>query len=199
MKADERRQALLKHLQAADAPVSGSALAASVGVSRQVIVQDIAVLRASGHQIVPTARGYQILSDARQSAEAPLTSQPQTSANTDSGLVTRVIKVHHTEDQTADELSTILANEGAILDVSVNHRAYGHITAPLNIYTRADVLDFLNKIATGKSTPLLNITSGYHYHTIAAKDEGTLNRIERALDAKGYLAPLLPHEQKQGS
>ena len=207
MAAQERRQELLGRLSAASSPLAGGRLAKELGVSRQVIVQDVALLRAEGHAITSTARGYVLdARDARRAsvaAERPARTQerparPQEGSpreQTGPARPARRVKVRHTVDQTADELETILANGGEVVDVSVRHRVYGTITAPLGIATREDALRFLDDIATGKSEPLLSVTSGYHYHTIAADSEASLDRIERALDAKGYLAPLLPHER----
>lgn len=193
MAARERRDELLRRLEEASAPLSGGRLASELGVSRQVIVGDIGNLRAAGHDIVSTARGYVLQhAAAGTSAASEEHAQPPAAAP---GQVTRVMKMHHTVSETSDELLCILENGGSVLDVSVSHRAYGRIVAPLNIATRADALRFIDAITTGKSSPLLTVTSGYHYHTIAADSEATLNRIERALDAKGYLAPLLPHER----
>lgn len=198
MSAQDRRETLLEELRHASGPLAGGKLAKRLGVSRQIIVGDIAVLRASGEDIVSTARGYVL------SAAATMT--PQTAATTPAGTHespslaagqthTRTIKVRHTVEQTSDELFTILENGGELVDVSVSHRVYGRLSARLDIATRADALRFLNDMKSGKSAPLLTVTSGYHYHTIAAPTEAALDRIERALDSKGYLAPLLPYEK----
>ena len=53
---------------------------------------------------------------------------------------------------------------------------------------------YLEGIASGKSFPLLTVTSGYHFHRIAAEDEQTLDEIETMLKEKGYLADLMPYE-----
>ena len=84
---------------------------------------------------------------------------------------------------------------GCILDVMVNHRIYGKMSAPLNIKNRRDVQRFMDNLRSGKSTPLLNVTSGYHFHHIAAEQEDILNEIEAALKEKNFLAELLPYEQ----
>ena len=149
MDARERRRAIMAVLEGAKGPVSGSALAREVGVSRQIVVQDIALLRADGHDIVATNRGYVL-------QEAP--SSP------------------------------------AVLNVIVNHRVYGKITADLDIRNRRDVERYLRDIESGKSFPLLTVTSGYHFHRIAAEDEQTLDEIEAMLKEKGYLADLMPYE-----
>ncbi len=139
----------------------GSALAHEVGVSRQVVVQDIALLRADGHDIVATNRGY-VLQEAASSPAVP----------------TRLVKVRHSVEQAGDELTSIVDAGGAVLNVIVNHRVYGKITADLDIRNRRDVERYLRDIESGKSFPLLTVTSGYHFHRIAAEDEQTLDEIE---------------------
>lgn len=198
MSAQDRRATLLEELRHASGPLAGGKLAKWLGVSRQIIVGDIAVLRASGEDIVSTARGYVLSAAATMTPQAPDTTpaaaheSPRLAAGQ---AHTRTIKVRHTVEQTSDELFTILENGGEIVDVSVSHRVYGRLTAHLGISTREEALAFLNGIASGASEPLLTVTSGYHHHTIAAPSEAQLDRIERALDAKGYLAPLLPYER----
>ena len=177
MEAAERRDAIMAELKRAAKPVSGSALAKAVGVSRQVVVQDIALLRADGHDIVATNRGYVL----REGAGEP-------------SVPTRLVKVRHTQDEMADELTSIVDMGGAVLNVIVNHRVYGKITADLDIRNRRDVERYLEAIESGKSFPLLTVTSGYHFHRIAADDEETLDDIEEMLRAKGYLVDLLPYE-----
>lgn len=177
MEATERRAAIMVELKRAVKPVSGSALAKAVGVSRQVVVQDIALLRADGHDIVATNRGYVL----REGAGEP-------------SVPTRLVKVRHTQDEMADELTSIVDMGGAVLNVIVNHRVYGKITADLDIRNRRDVERYLEAIESGKSFPLLTVTSGYHFHRIAADDEETLDDIEEMLRAKGYLVELLPYE-----
>lgn len=171
----ERRKLLLSMMRQSQTPISGSALGKKTGVSRQVVVQDIALLRTQGHPIMSTTKGY-YLEDSGQRQ------------------YTRTVKVYHTNAQVEDELNTIVDLGGAVLDVMVNHRAYGKMTAPLNIKSRRDVQVFVDNIRSGKSTPLLNVTSGYHFHTISADGEAILDEIEDTLSRKGYLAEVLPYE-----
>ena len=200
MAAQERRATMLELLADSAKPLSGGALAKQLGVSRQVVVQDVALLRAEGHDIMATARGYVLMRPAaivsQPANDSRNTNAPQANGPLPKASHTRLIKVRHTVAQTADELFTILENDGQVLDVSVSHRVYGRLSARLDILTRGDALRFLDDIESGKSSPLLTVTSGYHYHTIAADSEATLDRIERALAAKGYLAPFLPHERE---
>lgn len=170
MKGTERRQEILRLLANSKVPVSGTSLAEHFSVSRQVIVQDMALIRAQKHDIISTNRGYLL--------NAPL-------------RVTRVIKVYHSDEAIADELNTIVDLGGTAADVSVRHRVYGCLRAELNVSSRRDVQKFLEEIRNGKSSPLKDVTSGYHYHTISADSEETLDLIELELDAKGYLCKKL--------
>lgn len=177
MDAQERRRRIVDELRDARRPLSGGALASLVGVSRQVIVQDVALLRAQGHDIVATSRGYVVASDA----PTP---------------VSRLFKVQHTPDQTRDELETIVDCGGVVVDVMVNHRVYGKITAPLNVKSRRDVDRFVEDMESGRSSLLMTVTSGYHFHCVSAESEEALAAVEAALARKGYLAELLPHERE---
>lgn len=139
MDARERRRAIMGVLERAKGPVSGSALAREVGVSRQIVVQDIALLRADGHDIVATNRGY-VLQEAPSSPAVP----------------TRLVKVRHGVEQAGDELTSIVDAGGAVLNVIVNHRVYGKITADLDIRNRRDVERYLEGIASGKELSAAN-------------------------------------------
>ena len=154
MTGSDRRQEILKNIKESDRPVSGSKLAKDYDVSRQVIVQDIALLRASGYDIISTNRGYVL--------------EGQTCAE-------RVFKVRHTDEQLETELCTIVDLGGQVKNVMVNHKVYGHIEAELGITSRRKVKEFLADIESGKSTPLKNITSDYHYHTVTADSEETVS------------------------
>ena len=197
-KAQTRREALLLLLKNGDEPLTGGILAQQLGVSRQIIVQDIALLRETGASIVGTSQGYVLESDSRKvtrSVEVKAEARnDRCEASNDSGLCEQTFKVHHDPAQTRDELETIISAGGRVINVSISHRAYGFLSAPLAIETEEDISRFINEIESGKSAPLSTATSGYHYHLIAADDEEALETIGRALADKGYLAPLLPHE-----
>ncbi len=168
MRSAERRKAIASCLMAQKGAVSGTALAEKFNVSRQIIVQDISVLKASGYDIMSTHSGYVMQK---------------------SPLAERVFKVKHTTDQTEDELSCIVELGGIIADVFVWHKVYGRIEAPLNIFSELQIKQFIDGVRSGKSTELMNITGGYHYHTVRAESEETLDRIFRALSEKNYIAP----------
>lgn len=166
MKGTERRREILRLIATNSSPLSGTWLAGHFSVSRQVIVQDIALIRAQGHDILSTNRGYLLQSPIK---------------------VSRVLKVHHTNEEIAQELYAIVDLGGTAKDVSVRHRVYGHLRADLNISSRRDVQRFLEELKSGKSAPLKEVTSGYHYHTILADSEDTLDLIQTELEKKGFL------------
>lgn len=197
-KAEARRASLLDALRSADAPVSGGQLANTLNVSRQIIVQDIALLRKAGASIVATTKGY-VLADAAQTAAQNATQTMAQNAEQPAAVLdepARTFKLHHEVEQTREELQIIIALGGRVHNVSISHRAYGRITAPLEIADQADIERFINDIESGKSSPLSTATSGYHYHLVSAPSNEALEAIGRALADKGFLAPLLPHEQE---
>ena len=166
MTGTERRTKIVELIQNSEKPLSGTALAKQCDVSRQVIVQDIALIRASGYDIISTNRGYII--------QEPLERE-------------RVFKVNHTDEQLEEELYSIIDLGGTVVNVMVNHRVYGHMEAELRINSRRKVEAFMEDIRSGKSSPLKNITSNYHYHKVAADSEETLHLIEEALRQKHFL------------
>ncbi|MBR4296269.1 MAG: transcription repressor NadR [Clostridia bacterium] len=167
-KADQRRNAIIAYLSSEKEPVSGAELSKKFSASRQIIVQDIAVLRAAGYDIISTHEGYIIKS---------------------SPLIERVFKVRHTSEQTEDELSCIVDLGGTVVDVFVWHKVYGKIEAKLNIFSRRSIEQFMEGIKTGKSTELMHITSGYHYHTVKADSKEKLDMIYQKLLQKNYIVP----------
>ena len=168
MKADQRRKEIASYMMSAQNAVPGGKLSEKFGVSRQIIVQDISALKEAGYEILSTHSGYVM----------------QITPHCE-----RVYKLFHTKDQTEDELNTIIDFGGIVADVFVWHKVYGKMTAPLNISSRLHIAQFLEGVRTGKSSELMNITGGYHYHTVKADSEEVLNRIESALQEKGFIAP----------
>lgn len=173
MGGQERREQILKILKNSDKPVAGTELAKQLQVSRQVIVQDMALIRANGVGILSTNRGYVI--DEERTAS-------------------RVFKVIHTDGQVEEELNLFVDLGGKVEDVFVFHKVYGVIKASMNIKSRRDVKNYMEGISTGKSTNLKNLTSDYHYHTITADDEQTLDMIQEELRQRGFLAKLQDYE-----
>ena len=167
MNGEKRRKDIVHILEKSTSAISGEKLAEFFDVSRQVIVQDIALLRAGEYEILSTNRGYMLSRKAG---------------------ARRIFKVHHSDGQIEEELNLIVDNGGRLWDVFVYHKVYGLIKADLLIKSRVDVRNYMNDISTGKSSPLKNVTAGYHYHTITADDEKTLDMIWEKMQAAGFLA-----------
>ena len=182
MTGTERRARLLELLRASDTPRPGSALGKQLGVSRQIVVQDIALLRSQGNEIVSTNRGY-LAPAPREDAWA---SRPE-----------RIFKVRHAPEQAEEELTCIVDLGGCVEDISVNHRFYGRITAPLAVRSRRDVARFLEEMHSGVSTQLSAVTDGYHFHRITAETEEALDEIAHALAERGFAAEVLPYEEEE--
>ena len=167
MSGEERRGKIIQALKNSDKAVSATTLAKEFDVSRQVIVQDVALLRANGKNIFSTNRGYLIQEDEE---------------------TTRVFKVQHEDDEVEKELTTIVDLGGTVEDVFVYHKVYGVLRAEMNIKSRMD------EIRSGKSSLLKNVTSGYHYHTVRAERVEILDMIQEELQKKGLLAKLQDYE-----
>lgn len=166
MSADERAEAILERITRSSTPVSGSTLADEFGVSRQIIVKDIAALKAQGRDIISTTKGYIL-------HRAPM---PE-----------RVFKVVHRDDEIREELQTIVDAGGIVENVFVWHKIYGKIEAELNIRSEGDISEYITSLKNGRSSPLKNVTNQYHYHTVKAESEAVLDRVRAALDKMGFL------------
>lgn len=162
--AQQRREAIRELLSKNHEVISASALAARLGVSRQIVVGDVALLRAAGEQIIATPRGY--LMEGRRDAAI---------------LVKTIACKHHTGDAMARELYTIVDNGGEVLDVIVEHPVYGEISGPLKLRSRYDVQEFLKKLERYSAQPLAALTDGIHLHTISCGNEEIFERISKAL------------------
>ena len=169
MTGSDRRKQIVDQIRNSTTPVAGKVLAAAYDVSRQVIVQDIALLRASNRNILSTNKGY--LYDRADEKK----------------VVRRTFFVRHTDEQMAEELFAIVDNGGRLRDVVVEHEIYGQITVDLILENRCDVQDFLDKISKSTARPLSILTNGKHYHTVEADREEIFDRIEQKLRLLGYL------------
>ena len=169
MKANQRRQLILETLNQSSQPISASQLAKQLEVSRQVIVGDVALLRASNHDILSTPKGYCLAKE-----------------QTDHSFKGRLVCSHRPED-TEEELLLILDKGGMVLDVEIEHPVYGMLTASLNLKTREDVADFMEKMHTSQAQLLSSLTQGIHLHTISCPSSQVFEEIRQALASRGYL------------
>ena len=168
MRAEERRQAICDSLQASHQPISAATLAARFSVSRQIIVGDIALLRAAGADISATPRGY-------------VAHQPSPA-----GLVRQMACRHDSQGMEA-ELNAMVDQGCTVLDVIVDHPIYGQLTGPLQLSSRYDVTQFIARCAQADAQPLSKLTEGIHLHTLSCPSEDAFQRVQSALRAMGVL------------
>ncbi|MCE5195873.1 MAG: transcription repressor NadR [Negativicutes bacterium] len=170
MDANNRREKILEVISRADKPITGSELALLLGVTRQIVVQDIALLKAGGQPLLSTVAGYIYLGSAAKN---------------------RCLKVftcyHKTLPEAEVELKMIVRQGGLVRDVIVDHPIYGEITGSLMLGSLAAVESWLQRVRASRSLMLTTITDGIHMHTVEAADEETLNQIESALRNAGLL------------
>ena len=165
MNAEKRRENILKLLAESDSPLSGTDLAKCLAVSRQVIVQDIALLRAVNKNILSTNKGFLLFHEEEKMKGRK-----------------RSVKVRHTQQQILDELCTIVDLGGEVLEA---HEIYGQITCDLIINSRQDAKSFVEQCEKSHAKGLSTLTDGVHYHTIEAETVEVLDRIEQTLSEKG--------------
>ncbi|MEG2204064.1 MAG: transcription repressor NadR [Oscillospiraceae bacterium] len=168
MSAETRRHAIERALSEQE-PISASALAERFSVSRQLVVGDIALLRAAGAPVVATPRGYLL-----RRAQEP------------SGVLCTVA-CRHTAEQITDELYAAVDQGCTVLDVIVEHPVYGQISGQLQISSRYDVDRFVQALAESNAPPLSLLTGGIHLHTLRCPDEASCQRVRAALAAAGVL------------
>ena len=165
--AEARRRAVAQILEEAEGPVSAAALARRFSVSRQIIVGDVALLRAGGADILATPRGY--LLGGR------------------GGGVEHTVACVHTPEEMEAELNAIVDAGGEVADVIVEHPVYGQLTGILGVRSRYDVQEFLRRVAADSARPLSALTEGIHLHTIRCRDDKTFQRIQDSLRNAGFL------------
>ncbi|HHY78281.1 MAG TPA: transcription repressor NadR [Clostridiales bacterium] len=168
MLSDERREKIFNILKERSIPITGADLSKITGVSRQVIVQDIAILRAKGYNIIATPQGYMLLNDKKNKIQ-------------------KVIACCHDKEGMRKELEIIVDNGGKVIDVIVEHPLYGEIKAMLMLESRLDVERFMKHYEDSDTKPLSALTGGIHLHTIEVPDEISYNHIIRDLEKHGYL------------
>lgn len=168
MSSKDRRKLIEELLIKRAEPQKGNNLAVELGVTRQVIVKDIAILRAEGINIIATPEGYMMPKESNLK-------------------IKRVIAVSHKPDEIEDELTCIVKFGGKVEDVIIEHPLYGEIRGMLMLKNLYDVQSFMQKCKEYKAEPLSALTRGVHIHTIEAENEETIERILNELKTRGYL------------
>lgn len=168
-KGEERRQWILKKLQQQQLAVKGADLAEQAQVSRQVIVNDINLLKVAGYPIIATSQGYILFSE------------------TSENVVRERVVCNHLPENTMDELNTIIDCGVSVEDVTVEHPVYGEISARVMVSNRNEINDFMDKLNENKATLLLQMTDGTHLHWLASDSQQKIDAAKEALRRKGYL------------
>lgn len=168
MDSQERRDEIIRILREADGAVTGTALSKKCKVSRQIVVGDVAILRAKGMDIISTPRGYQLV------APVPVG-------------VRRVLVCCHGPELVEAELNAIVDNGGIVHNVVIEHEVYGNLEGTLNLHSRRDVQQYINRMKNAKAELLSRISGGIHTHLIEAANDDDMNAIEQALKQLGVL------------
>jgi uncharacterized protein len=169
MAGAERRRRLTEWMRAHAGPVHGDDLARRFGVSRQCLVQDVAVLRAAGVEILSTPQGYRLPPQGKSTAHRA------------------TLACRHTPEQTEEELNILVDHGVRVLDVVVEHALYGELRGSLMIESRADVQDFLARWRQTKASLLSSLTRGVHLHTVEARRPESIARAKARLQQAGIL------------
>lgn len=167
MNAQSRRKEIMEVLQKEENPISASALAKQFNVSRQIIVGDIALLRASGEEISATPKGYVLTREK-------------------DGIIRRIVCIH-SGDEMERELNICVDHGCSVLDVMVEHPVYGQLAGQLQLSTRYDVSQFLESVSQDRAHALSELTDGIHLHTLRCPDEAAFQRVREELDRAGLL------------
>lgn len=166
---ETRRELIIEWLQTSEDPLTGSELAKRTNVSRQVIVQDISILKAKKHPILATAQGYIYVQ-----TESP-------------SRANRIIACKHSPSDTKEELFLLVDHGVTVRQVMVEHAIYGEITASLMLSTRHDVEQFCTHVQNTQSALLSELTNGVHLHLIEANTNDQLDKAVDALNEKGFI------------
>jgi hypothetical protein len=166
--AEQRRRGILAWMQSHGEPVRGGELAKRFRVSRQCLVQDVAILRAGGEEIAATPRGYHLPVQSRRGHR-------------------EILACRHAPERTQEELQILVDHGVKILDVIVEHPVYGELRGSLLLESRADVADFLARVSSSHASLLSSLTKGVHLHTVEASRPEMITRAKAQLRARGFL------------
>ena len=166
--AERRREGILAWIRSHGQPIRGGELAKRFRVSRQCLVQDVAILRAGGEQIEATPRGYRLPANAKRGHRA-------------------ILACKHPPERTQEELNILMDHGVKVLDVIVEHPIYGELRGSLMLESRADVQDFLAQVSSSHAMLLSALTGGVHLHTVEAAKPESISRAKAVLRERGIL------------
>lgn len=167
LNSEERRKYILDTLENAEKPCSATVFAEECNVSRQIIVGDIALIRASGVEILSTNRGYILKKEE--------------------DIFRNFVKVSHDFSRLREELYIIVDGGARVLDVAVDHKVYGMIRADLGLSSRREVDQFIDKFENSNDMFLCSVTNNDHYHTIEADSEDSMDYVMDKLRENNFI------------
>ncbi len=165
LKGTERRNAIFECIKNQVSPISGNSLAKQCGVSRQIIVQDIALLRAEGYPIISTSNGY-VMNEMQ--------------------CASRKLKLSYNDSNMEDEMFTVVDHGGKIKEICIQSSIYGTLVANVNINSRVKVIEFMKILQENKCNSLESVADQAIFQTIEASNYDVLDTIEQVLSHKGY-------------
>ena len=166
---EERRLELLSLLKNAKQPLTGTDLAKHTNVSRQVIVNDMNLLKARNEPIVATSQGYLYMHNMQQTR------------------FERKIVCMHSSEQAKEELFILVDCGVTVENVIVEHPVYGEITASIMVSNRLEVEQFVKRVQDSNALYLSALTDGTHLHVISATSQENLELAEVKLRERGFL------------
>jgi transcriptional regulator of NAD metabolism len=164
-----RRDKIVTMLREGRRSITGSELAEHFGVSRQAIVNDMAIIRAGGAAISGSPLGY------RWDGDAP----PEG--------VFATLACKHDREGAQKELEVLVAHGCTVLDVVIEHELYGEIRANLMVASHRDVERYGEAMLTSDAQPLSSLTGGVHVHHVRAPGAVALESARRDLALLGCL------------
>lgn len=168
MDSKKRREDIFLRLTKSNKPIKGIEFASIYNVTRQIIVKDIALLRAEGNKIISTPDGYMVVKKENKFRS--------------------LIVVSHDESRMKEELEVIIKYGGSVEDVIIEHPLYGDIRATLMIKNLNDLNKFIYKYNNNNKTNLLSLlTNGIHIHTISCDSEENIELIKNELNERGFI------------
>ncbi|WP_018924182.1 transcription repressor NadR [Salsuginibacillus kocurii] len=172
MRGEKRRTFIKEWLENSEAPLTGKELAEATNVSRQVVVQDISILKARDLPILATSQGYVFMRQEKEEEKKK-----------------RVFACQHgKEPSTTEKELTLMVSEGAtVKNVMIEHPLYGDLTASLMLSSVEEVQTFISRLKVTRASLLSELTDGVHLHTVEAASEDTLDRVEKKLQEHGFL------------
>lgn len=165
-KGIQRRRRIIDLLSHAVRPVTGTELSTAMGVSRQAIVNDIAILRAAGEPIQGSPKGYVYGGGRWKGVEA-------------------VIACSHDREASRLELECLVDHGVEVLDVVVEHPLYGEVRANLMISSHEDVERLMKAMEEQGALPLSSLTGGVHLHHVRAYDQDSIDAARKDLAEMG--------------